>query len=60
MYQYGPFQSQEAREIRMTGNIASSMEEFEIGLLVCGLAHLHSMCGKLQASEFEVIAYTRL
>lgn len=42
MYQYGPFQSQEAREIRMTGNIASSMEKFEIGLLVCGLAHLHS------------------
>ena len=58
MYEYGPFENQEARESRMATNIRAEMASHEIGLFVCGLAHLHSLFSKLRALEFEVLGFS--
>jgi len=60
MYEYGPFENQEARERRMTENVQTEMENYEGGLLVVGLAHTHSLFGKLQSAGFSVAAFSWL
>ena len=60
MYEYGPFENQEAREKQMTRNIKAEMEGFDCGLYICGLAHTHSMFSKLRAVGFTVTAYSWL
>lgn len=45
--QYGPFENQEARENWMTKGVQAEMEKYESGLFILGVAHLHSVFGKL-------------
>lgn len=58
--EYGPFENQEARENRMVKNIHAEMENYETGLFILGLAHLHSVFGKLKSSGFTVTGYSWL
>jgi hypothetical protein len=58
IYEYGPFENQEAREKCIVKNIQAAMESHEAGLLVVGLAHTHSLFGKLQSAGLKVTAYT--
>jgi hypothetical protein len=58
--EYGPFENQEAREDRMAKNVQSAMEKYQTGLFLLGLAHLHSMIGKLRALGFKVTAFSWL
>ena len=51
--QYGPFDVQEKRERIMRDNIVQEMAGSQNGLLVIGLAHLHSLSCKL-SNDFEV------
>jgi hypothetical protein len=60
MTEYGPFRGQENRENRMVDNICSAMEDYESGLFVVGIAHLHSFFGKLRTRGFEVVGYSWL
>jgi hypothetical protein len=55
--EYGPFNIQEKREQRMTQNIQNAMTRYDTGLLLLGLAHLHSMLGKLGSLGFQVTGY---
>jgi len=57
MQEYGPYPQQENREEQMAENVCSAMREFESGLFLMGLAHLHSLFGKLRARNFAVTAY---
>jgi hypothetical protein len=57
MYEYGPFENQEARENRMADNISAKMEVYEVALYIVGLAHLHSMFLKLHSRGIVVTAY---
>jgi hypothetical protein len=54
--QYGPLAAQEAREKMICGNIEMAMASHQVGLIVIGVAHLHSMLMKL-STKFEVKAY---
>jgi hypothetical protein len=54
--QYGPLPTQEMREEAMCENIVLAMASRNVGLVVVGLAHLHSMLAKL-SRDFEVKAY---
>ncbi len=56
-YEYGALNKQENRELRMIQNIQDQMKTHHIGLFVVGLAHLHSICIKLQATGVNVAAY---
>jgi len=58
--EYGPFENQEAREDGMAKNVQSAMEKYQTGLFLLGLAHLHSMIGKLRALGFKVTAFSWL
>ncbi len=58
MDEYGPFANQEAREDRMAQNVKSEMENRETGLFVLGIAHLHSLFGKLTVLGFDVKGYS--
>jgi len=60
MDEYGPFENQETRENRMAMNVQAEMENYESGLFILGLAHLHSVFGKLQSLEFKVTAFSWL
>ena len=60
MDEYGPFESQDAREDQMADNIRVEMENFETGLFIVGLAHVHSMFSKLRALGLSVTAYVWL
>jgi hypothetical protein len=60
MNEYGPFENQEARENRMAKNVQSEMENYEAGLFILGLAHLHSVFGKLRSLGFKVTAFSWL
>lgn len=58
--EYGPFESQEARENEMARNIKAEMELHETGIFIVGVAHLHSLFAKLLQFGFRVIAYSWL
>jgi hypothetical protein len=58
--EYGPFEKQEAREKRMVQNVRAEMENYESGILVLGLAHMHSVFEKLESSGFKVYGYKYL
>ena len=58
--EYGPFQNQEAREKRIVQNVRAEMENYESGIFVLGLAHMHSVFKKLQSSGFKVYGYSCL
>jgi hypothetical protein len=60
MDEYGPFENQEARENRIAMNVQAEMENDESGLLILGLAHLHSIFGKLGSLGFKVTAFSWL
>ncbi len=60
MYEYGPFENQDAREKQMVQNVRVEMENYESGILVLGLAHMHSVFEKLQSSGFKVYGYSYL
>ena len=60
MHEYGPFENQDAREKRMVQNVRAEMESYESGILVLGLAHMHSVFEKLQSSGFKVYGYSYL
>jgi hypothetical protein len=60
MYEYGPFENQETREKRMVQNVGAEMENYKSRILVLGLAHMHSVFEKLQASGFKVYGYSYL
>ena len=53
---YGPLNSQEKREKLLSKNIVNIMSAYEIGVVVIGLAHLHSMMMKL-SGNFDVDGY---
>jgi hypothetical protein len=52
----GPLPTQEMREEAMCDNIVLAMASRNVGLVVVGVAHLHSMQAKL-SRDFEVKAY---
>jgi hypothetical protein len=54
--EYGPFDVQEKRERIMRDNIVREMAASQKGVLVIGLAHLHSLSLKL-ANDFDVKSY---
>jgi hypothetical protein len=56
--EYGPFENQEARENRMVKNVQAEMENYETGLFILGVAHLHSLFAKLKALDFKVTGYS--
>ena len=58
MNEYGPIKNQENREQWMVKKIKTEMQTFEQGILILGLAHLHSLCAKLFSCGFEVHAYS--
>jgi len=60
MREYGPFENQETRENRMAKNVQAEMENYETGLFILGLAHLHSIFGKLRSLGFKVTAFSWL
>jgi hypothetical protein len=60
MSEYGPFENQEAREIRMVENVRREMERFENGFFLLGLAHLHSLSGRLRSAGFETKGFSWL
>jgi hypothetical protein len=53
---HGPIPIQERREDTMRQNIIREMSTFDVGVLVIGLAHLHSMSNKL-SDDFDVEAF---
>ena len=53
---YGPLNSQEKREKLLSKNIVNAMSAYETGVVVIGLAHLHSMMMRL-SSNFDVDGY---
>lgn len=54
---YGPIDVQTRRECLMLEEIKIAMKGKEIGLLILGWAHLHSMSERLAQSGFEVEAF---
>jgi hypothetical protein len=54
--QYGPIDAQQKRELMMCKNIKRFMFSVDVGLVVIGVTHLHSMFLKL-SNEFEVAGY---
>jgi hypothetical protein len=60
MDEYGPFEKQENREIRMAANVQAEMADHKTGLLILGAAHLHSVVGKLRCLGFKVFAFSWL
>jgi hypothetical protein len=57
MSEYGPYDARENREKQMTQNVRTRMAAYKSGVLILGVAHLHSMFSKLRALGFSVIAY---
>lgn len=57
MNEYGPFENQEAREVRMAANVQAEMANHTSGLLILGTAHLHSVLSKLRSLGFNVAAF---
>ena len=60
MNEYGPFENQEARENQIAKNVQAEMENYDTGLFILGLAHLHSVFDKLRSLGFKVTAFTWL
>ncbi len=60
MAEYGPLENQENRENRMIENSCEAMKEHDVGLLLIGLAHLHSMSRKCLKEGFNVFAFSWL
>jgi hypothetical protein len=58
--EYGPYERQENREKQMLKNIQEKMGNHEVGLLIVGIAHLHSLFGKLESNGFKTTAYNWL
>ncbi len=56
MIRYGPLDAQERRELMMCENIAIAMCSHTVGLIIIGVAHLHSMMAKL-SKDFETDGY---
>jgi hypothetical protein len=54
--QYGPFDAQEKRERIMWDNIVREMATSRSGVVVIGLAHLHSLSFKL-SNDFDVKSF---
>ena len=57
MSEYGPFEIQEKREEKMVENIRVAMLNDDNGLLLLGIAHLHSMLARLHSRNFDVVGY---
>jgi hypothetical protein len=57
-HEYGPFENQDAREKQMVQNVRTEMTNYESGILVLGLAHMHSVFEKLQSSGFQVYGFS--
>jgi hypothetical protein len=57
LQEYGPLDVQELREKYMTERISEFMKPCNVGLLIIGLAHLHSIISKLTQFGFEVHGY---
>jgi len=60
MDEYGPFSAQELREDRMATNVHAHMQCYETGLFILGIAHMHSLFGKLRSLGLEVKGYSAL
>jgi hypothetical protein len=58
LQEYGPLDVHELRERYMVDRIKESMEPFNVGLFIVGLAHLHSTLSKLKTAGFEVRGYS--
>ena len=57
MSEYGPLENQDNREREMLENICAAMEPHRVGIVLIGLAHLHSMSQKLLGASFNVAAF---
>jgi hypothetical protein len=60
MDEYGPFENQENREIRMAANVQAQMANHKTGLLILGMTHVHSVFGKLRCLGLRVFAFSWL
>ncbi|WP_213803220.1 hypothetical protein [Granulicella sp. dw_53] len=57
MGEYGPLDHQENRVRAMVEHVCTAMARHHVGILLIGLAHLHSMSQKLLAANFTVSAF---
>ncbi len=55
--EYGPFENQENRENWMAIRVESAMKNYDTGLLIIGLGHMHSLFAKLLGLGLKVIGY---
>lgn len=55
-----PFEPHELRESYMVNSVIDAMGTRSNGLIIVGMAHIHSLMAKLRAAGFEVIAGTWL
>ena len=58
LQEYGPLDVHELRERYMVDRIKESMESFNVGLFIVGLAHLHSTLCKLTVAGFDARGYS--
>jgi hypothetical protein len=58
--EYGPFENQEGSENWMVKKVQVEMENYETGLFILGVAHLHSLFAKLRSLGFKVTGYSWL
>jgi hypothetical protein len=54
---YGPIDVQRRRETMMVEAIQRAMATNDVALMICGMAHLHSLCEKLNDAGFDVEAF---
>jgi hypothetical protein len=54
---YGPIEVQRRRENLIVEAIEQAMTTKNVALMICGMAHLHSLCEKLSDAGFEVEAF---
>jgi hypothetical protein len=57
LHEYGPLDTENAREEQMVRSIRKKMEDYTRGLFIVGIAHTHSLHSKLVSMGFDVTSY---
>jgi hypothetical protein len=55
--EYGPLDTENAREEQMVRGIRKRMEDYMGGMFIVGIAHTHSLHSKLVSMGFDVTSY---
>jgi hypothetical protein len=57
LHEYGPLDTENAREEQMVRSIRKRMEDYTGGMFIVGIAHTHSLHSKLVSMGFDVTSY---